>query len=101
MCFRDKIDFNKLPNKEFFIDFVAKGTSTKERMTSYEVHKFCDKYNLPQSYFNGKEINSNKGDLNTKRASDRKYLYNNQYCVIKKSNAFSLAKAAEEVREKT
>ena len=33
--------------------------------------EFCDKYNLPYAYFNGKELIHNKDNLDTKTASDQ------------------------------
>ena len=47
LCSRDKIDYDKIPNKEDYIDFITQGTSSKENMTLGKSQKFGGKNNLP------------------------------------------------------
>ena len=101
---RVKIDFDKIPQKEDYTVFITQKTSSKENMNVSKTHNFCFTSNLPYGYPIGKKIITFTDEWNTKRASDREkaiYLYNDDYSVKWKSNRVSLAKAVEDVREKS
>ena len=53
LCLEDKIDYEKIPNKEGYIRFITQGTSSKEKITIVEIHEFCEQCNRPYGYFNG------------------------------------------------
>ena len=51
--------------------FLLHKTISKEYMTFCKFHKFCEMFILPYGCLNGKETIPKKGNLNTKKASDR------------------------------
>ena len=53
--FGDKTDYDMIPHKEDFNDFIRQGTSSKEKVTLFKSHNFCEKYNFPDGYFDGKK----------------------------------------------
>ena len=56
LCVRDKIDCDKIPNKEDGINFIAQKTSSKQKMTSRKIHLICENFNILNGYLKGDEI---------------------------------------------
>ena len=66
LCSRDKIDYDKIPHKEDYIDFITQGRTSKWRMTFCKLRKFFKKNNNPYGYSNGKKTPTKDG-LKTKK----------------------------------
>ena len=100
LCLRDKLEYDKIPHTENYIDFNITG-KTLGKKWQYVRYISSGKLIILPRVASGKKT-PNKTETNAKSASESEkglHLYNNQICVIWKMKGASLAKAAEEVRE--